>query len=70
MLLFLVLKVLLIWEAFMRYFLKKTNIKKGEYLQIYISEYKRDIGSRNKCYKSIGYVSELKEKGIKDPVAY
>ena len=54
----------------MRYFLKKTNIKKGEYLQIYISEYKRDIGSRNKCYKSIGYVSELKEKGIKDPVAF
>ena len=54
----------------MRYFLKKTNIKKGEYLQIYISEYKRDIGSRNKCYKSIGYVSELKEKGIKDPVSY
>ena len=54
----------------MRYFLKKTNIKKGEYLQIYISQYKRDIGSRNKCYKSIGYVSELKEKGIKDPVSY
>ena len=54
----------------MRYFLKKTNIKKGEYLQIYISEYKRDIGSRNRCFKSIGYISEIKDKGIKDPVAY
>ena len=42
----------------MRYFLKKTNIKKGEYLQIYISEYKRDVGSRNRCFKSIGYISE------------
>ena len=54
----------------MRYFLKKTNIKKGEYLQIYISEYKRDIGSRNRCFKSIGYISEIKDKGIKDPIAY
>lgn len=54
----------------MRYFLKKTNIKKGEYLQIYISEYRRDIGSRNRCFRSIGYVSELKDRGMKDPVAY
>lgn len=54
----------------MRYFLKRTNIKKGEYLQIYISEYKRDRGSRNRSYKKLGYTSELKEKGVKDPVSY
>lgn len=54
----------------MRYFLKKTNIKKGEYLQIYISEYRRDRGSRNRSYKKLGYTLELKEKGIKDPVSY
>lgn len=54
----------------MRYFLKKTNIKKGEYLQIYISEYSRDRGSRNRSYKKLGYTLELKEKGIKDPVSY
>ena len=54
----------------MRYFLKKTNIKKGEYLQIYMSEYKRGVGSRNKSFQKLGYVSELKEKGIKDPVAH
>ena len=54
----------------MRYFLKKTNLKKGEYLQIYISEYRRGIGSRNRCFESIGYVPELRDKGIKDPVAH
>lgn len=54
----------------MRYFLKKTNIKKGEYLQIYISEYRRDRGSRNRSYKKLGYTLELKERGIKDPVSY
>ena len=70
MLYFLVLKVLLIQEVMMRYFLKKTSLKKGEYLQIYISEYRRGIGSRNRCFRSIGYVSELKDKGIKDPVAH
>ena len=53
----------------MRYFVKKTNRSKGEYLQIYKSEYRRGIGSRNTSYKAIGYVSELKAKGVKDPVA-
>ena len=54
----------------MRYFLKKTNLKKGEYLQIYMSEYKRGIGSRNKSFKALGYTEELKGKGIKDPVGH
>ena len=43
----------------MRFFLKKTNRPKGEYLQIYQSEYIRGVGSRNKSYKAIGYVDEL-----------
>ena len=54
----------------MKYFLKRTMLKKGEYLQIYISEYRRDVGSRNRSFKALGYVEELKEGGIKDPVAY
>ena len=53
----------------MKYFLKRTMLKKGEYLQIYISEYRRDVGSRNRSFKALGYVEELKEGGIKDPVA-
>ena len=53
----------------MRYFLKKTNRPKGEYLQIYQSEYIRGVGSRNKSYKAIGYVNELIARGTKDPVA-
>jgi len=65
-----VLKVLINRGPGMRYFLKRTNIKKGEYLQIYISEYKRDIGSRNRSYRKLGYTSELKEKGMRDPVSY
>ena len=53
----------------MRYFLKRTERKKGEYLQIYQSEYIRGIGSRNRSYKAIGYVDELIARGIKDPAA-
>ena len=53
----------------MRYFLKKTNRPKGEYLQIYQSEYIRGVGSRNRSYKAIGYVDELIARGTKDPVA-
>lgn len=53
----------------MRYFLKKTSRPKGEYLQIYQSEYIRGVGSRNRSYKAIGYINELAAKGIKDPAA-
>ena len=53
----------------MRYFLKRTERKKGEYLQIYQSEYIRGIGSRNRSYKAIGYVDELIAKGVKDPAS-
>lgn len=55
----------------MRYFLKKTRpSKKGDYLQIYLSQYIPGKGPRNRCYKSLGYVSDLINQGIKDPVGH
>ena len=55
----------------MRYFLKKTTpSKKGLYLQIYRTNYVPGKGNQNKSYKAIGYVSDLKEKGIEDPIKY
>ena len=45
----------------MKYFLKRTMLKKGEY--------RRDVGLRNRLFKALSYVEELKEGGIKDPVA-
>lgn len=55
----------------MVYFLKKsTPSKKGLYLQIYQSYYVPGIGKRNKSYQTIGYVNELIEKGIEDPISY
>ena len=55
----------------MAYFLKKTNNKKGTYLQIYESFYdpERKSGA-HRSYKPIGYVHELIEKGIADPVSF
>lgn len=55
----------------MAYFLKKTNNKKGTYLQIYESFYDPDRGhTAHKSYKPIGYVHELQAKGIDDPIAF
>ena len=55
----------------MAYFLKKSNYKKGTYLQIYESFYDPERkGSAHKSYKAIGYVHELIQKGIDDPVAF
>ena len=55
----------------MAYFLKKTKpSKKGEYLQIYESKYIPGKGCRNHSYKVLGYVSDLIDKGIKDPIKY
>ncbi len=55
----------------MVYFLKKTTpSKKGLYLQIYQSYYVPGKGKRNKSCQVVGYVDELKERGIEDPVAY
>lgn len=51
--------------------MKKTNNKKGTYLQIYESYYdlERKRGA-HRSYKPIGYVHELQEKGISDPLAF
>jgi transposase len=55
----------------MAYFLKKTNNKKGTYLQIYSSFYDSERGhTAHKSYKAIGYVHELQADGIDDPIAF
>ena len=55
----------------MAYFLKRTNNKKGTYLQIYESYYDPDRkGGAHRSYKPLGYVHELMEKGIDDPVLF
>ena len=55
----------------MAYFLKKSKLKKGLYLQIYESFYNPQKGqTAHRSYKAIGYENDLKEKGIEDPIAY
>ncbi|GFI45131.1 hypothetical protein IMSAGC019_00441 [Lachnospiraceae bacterium] len=55
----------------MAYFLKKTNNKKGTYLQIYESYYDPERkGGAHRSYKPIGYVHELQENGMDDPIAF
>ncbi len=55
----------------MAYFLKKTNNKKGTYLQIYSSFYDPERGhTAHKSFKPIGYVHELQAKGIVDPISF
>lgn len=55
----------------MAYFLKKSNLKKGVYLQIYESFYDSvKKQTAHKSYKAIGYVNELIEHGIEDPVSF
>ena len=55
----------------MAYFLKKSNLKKGVYLQIYESFYNPE--RRQTChrsYKALGYVNDLKTDEIPDPVTH
>ena len=55
----------------MAYFLKKSNLKKGLYLQIYESFYDPDRKqTAHRSYKALGYVDELIQKGINDPISY
>lgn len=56
----------------MIYYLKKISQgKKGTYLQIYMNYYDANTKTKKtKSYKSLGYVSDLIEKGIDDPIAY
>ena len=54
---------------FIAYFLKKSNLKKGLYLQIYESFYnpeKKDTSHR--AHKVLGYVDDIVASGIEDPV--
>lgn len=54
----------------MAYFVKKTNNKKGLYIQIYLGDYDPDIGNTvQKSYKSIGYYDALVAAGDPDPIA-
>ncbi len=47
----------------MAYFLKKSNYKKGTYLQIYESFYDPERkGGAHRSYKALGYVHELQSK--------
>ena len=55
----------------MAYFLKKTNNKKGTYLQIYESYYDpQRKGGAHRSYRPIGYIHELVESGIDDPLSH
>lgn len=55
----------------MAYFLKKSNTKKGLYLQIYFSYRDPQTKSpKNKSYCSVGYAQDLIDAGIHDPIAY
>ena len=55
----------------MNYFPKrKKPSKKGEYLQIYISEYIPGKGSRNRFHIALGYLSDMIARGIANPVSY
>ena len=55
----------------MAYFLKKSNYKKGTYLQIYESFYDPERkGGAHRSYKALGYVHELQAKGIDDPISF
>lgn len=55
----------------MAYFLKKSNFKKGTYLQIYESFYDPQRGdTAHRSLRSLGYVHELIEKGIEDPISF
>lgn len=55
----------------MAYFLKKSNLKKGLYLQIYESFYNpKKNQTSHRCYKTLGYLNDLVANGIDDPVSF
>ncbi len=56
---------------FMAYFLKKSNLKKGLYLQIYESFYDpKKKNTSHKSFRSLGYVDDLIRSGIPDPISH
>ena len=55
----------------MAYFLKKTKKKKGIYLQIYEGVYDPAIGNTvQRSHRALGYLHELQEGGIEDPIGH
>ena len=55
----------------MSFFLKKTKNKKGVYLQIYEGFYDPKRGhAAQRSFKSIGYLHDLIDSGIDDPIAH
>lgn len=57
--------------AFMAYFLRQENKKRGLYLQMYDSYWdKEKKQSRTKSVMAFGYVDDLISAGITDPVSY
>ena len=63
--------VIMIRGDFMAYFLKKSNLKKGTYLQIYESFYDPERkGTAHRSYRAVGYVNDLVSQGIDDPVSF
>ena len=55
----------------MAYFLKKTKLKKGIYLQIYESFYNHEKKqTAHRSYEALGYIKDLTTPEIKDPVSY
>ncbi|MDD2432633.1 MAG: transposase, partial [Clostridia bacterium] len=55
----------------MAFFLKKTNLKKGRYFQIYESFYcPKKKNTAHKCIKTLGYVQDLITPDIPDPEKY
>ena len=55
----------------MAYFLKKTKKKKGIYLQIYEGVYEPAIGNTvQRSHRALGYLHELQEGGIDDPIQH
>lgn len=55
----------------MAYFLKKSKLKKGVYLQIYESFYHPEKKeTAHKSHMALGYVQDLIDSGIPDPIAY
>lgn len=55
----------------MAYFLKKSNTKKGVYLQIYESFRNKEKGeTSHRAIKPIGYVGDLTSEKIPDPISH
>ena len=57
-----------IFGGFVYHFIKETNRKDALYYQIYEGHYDKEKGySVQTSYKVLGYLSDLKSKGIDNP---